>query len=81
MASKIDLYGKNKITALKAREMILGMRVVFGTPSGTKLDQVRFPKLKTSGPKYIIWYIAVLTRSFPGKGLLILFSMEYFWVQ
>lgn len=61
--------------------IILILNAVLGPPSANKLDHVKFPSENTSGPKYITWYIAVLTRSFPGNGLRCLLNNIYFCTQ
>ena len=52
----------------------LGNSADLGPPSVTKFDQVRLPKEKTKGPVSRARYITLLTRSLPGKGLLLLVS-------
>ena len=55
-----------------------GMSAFLGLPSVNRLDHVRLPNEKIKGPKYINCYIAVLTRSLPGKGRLLLSKSNIF---
>lgn len=59
----------------------LGIRADSGTPPLIRLDHVRLPKEKTTGPKYMTLYIAELTESLPGYGLLLLVKSACFCTQ
>ena len=63
------------------RAIKLGTIAYLGVPYGKKFDHVKLPKLYTIGPKKISWPKAVLIRSFPGIGLLILLKRDHFCAQ
>ena len=73
--------GKISIMTEIPKAIQFGTIAFFGIPSVKKFDQVKLPKLYTIGPKKMICAIAVLIKSCPGTGRLILLKRAHFCAQ
>jgi hypothetical protein len=58
----------------------LGARAYEGPPFITKFDQTKLPNEKMKGPVSRARYMALLIKSFPGDGLLLLVKSIYLLV-
>ena len=74
-------YGNTKIIKAITHEIKFGIMAYFGSPSGKKLDQVKFPSEKAIGPKSMNWSIALSIMLPPGTGRLYRLKTLYFWTQ